>query len=94
MSIESPNYAKFEKFIGTLESLKRIVVVESISYTGGQEITSLAQSTQPLSYNLTVSAFYMPILADLTAQLPKIDAPAPANKQNPLSQFPDTSKSN
>jgi type IV pilus assembly protein PilO len=94
LSIESPNYAQIEKFIGTLESLKRIVVVESISYTGGQEITSLAQSTQPLSYNLTVSAFYMPTLADLTAQLPKIDAPAPANKQNPLSQFPDTSKSN
>jgi type IV pilus assembly protein PilO len=94
LSVESPSYAQFEKFIGTLESLKRIVVVESISYTGGQEITSLAQNAQPLSYNLTVSAFYMPTLADLTAQLPKIDAPAPANKQNPLSQFPDTSKSN
>lgn len=94
LNIESPGYSQFEKFIGTMESLKRIVVVESISYTGGQEITSLAQINQPLSYNLTVSAFYMPTLADITAQLPKIDVPAPANKQNPLSQFPDTSQSN
>jgi type IV pilus assembly protein PilO len=87
LSVESPNYEKFETFIQTLESLQRIVVVESITYSGGQEITSLAQNSQPLDYSLTISAFYMPNLADLQAQLPKIDAPAPAGKENPLSQF-------
>jgi type IV pilus assembly protein PilO len=34
----------------------------------------------------------MPGLADLQAQLPKIDAPAPAKKENPLSTFADTTK--
>ncbi|MFJ7727106.1 pilus assembly protein PilO [Neobacillus sp. NPDC097160] len=92
LSVESPTYKDFEKFIETLESLKRIVVVESISYSGGQEVTSLEQEDQPLSYSLTISAFYMPSLADLAAELPKIDAPAPAGKDNPLSQFPATAQ--
>ncbi|MFK9091297.1 hypothetical protein [Bacillus salipaludis] len=92
LSVESPTYKDFEKFIETLESLKRIVVVESISYSGGQEVTSLEQENQPLSYSLTISAFYMPSLADLAAELPKIDAPAPAGKDSPLSQFPATAQ--
>ncbi|MFZ7945562.1 pilus assembly protein PilO [Neobacillus sp. 19] len=92
LSVESPTYKDFEKFIETLESLKRIIVVESISYSGGQEITSLDQEDQPLSYSLTISAFYMPSLEDLAAELPTIDAPAPAGKDNPLSQFPATAK--
>lgn len=92
LSVESPTYKDLEKFIETIESLQRIVVVESISYSGGQEITSLAQENQPLSFSLTISAFYMPSLTDLAAQLPKIDAPAPAGKENPLSEYPDTTE--
>ena len=89
LSVQSPNYEDFEKFVGTLESLKRIVVVESINYSGTPEVTSLGQDSQPFTYSLTVSAYYMPGLTDLQAQLPKIDAPAPANKENPLSTFAD-----
>jgi type IV pilus assembly protein PilO len=94
LNVESPTYEDLEKFIETLESLKRIVVVESISYSGGEEITSLEQETVPLTYSLTISAYYLPTLDDLIAELPKIDAPAPANKKNPLSSFSDTTKSN
>jgi type IV pilus assembly protein PilO len=90
LSVESPTYEDLEKFISSLESLQRIVVVESISYSGGEEITSLAQEKEPLSYSLTVSAYYLPELDDLIAELPKIDAPAPAKKDNPLSTFSDT----
>ncbi|MEH7010528.1 pilus assembly protein PilO [Neobacillus niacini] len=94
LSVESPTYEDLEKFIETLESLDRIVVVESISYSGGEEITSLEQEDKPLAYSLTVSAYYLPTLDDLIAELPKIDAPAPANKKNPLSSFSDTTKAN
>jgi type IV pilus assembly protein PilO len=94
LSVESPTYEDLEKFIETLESLKRIVVVESINYTGGEEITSLEKEYEPLSYSLTISAYYLPNLDDLIAELPKIDAPAPANKKNPLSSFSDTTKAN
>jgi type IV pilus assembly protein PilO len=91
LSVESPKYENIEKFIATLESLKRIVVVESINYSGGGEITSIDTDTvdKPLSYSLTVSAYYLPGLDDLIAELPKIDAPAPANKKNPLNVFSD-----
>jgi type IV pilus assembly protein PilO len=93
LSVESPTYEDLEKFIKTLESLERIVVVESISYSGGEEITTLEQEKEPLAYALTISAYYLPTLDDLVAELPKIDAPAPAKKKNPLSSFSDTNKS-
>lgn len=85
LSVESPSYEEFEKFIGTIESLQRIVVVENISYSGGQEVTSISQAVKPLAYSLTISTFYMSGLTDLQPGLPKMDAPAPADKQNPLS---------
>ncbi|KGM45555.1 pilus assembly protein PilO [Neobacillus niacini] len=96
LSIESPRYEDIEKFIATLESLKRIVVVESINYSGGGEITSLDTDTvyKPLSYSLTVSAYYLPGLDDLIAELPQIDSPAPANKKNPLNAFSDVNQDN
>ncbi|MDN3018513.1 hypothetical protein PH210_20220 [Paenibacillus sp. BSR1-1] len=90
LQVESQTYTDLEKFIETLESLPRIVVVEAINYTGEEEVTSLSQEKKPITYSLTVSAFYMPTLTDLAAQLPKIDAPAPAGKDNPLTQFPAT----
>ncbi len=90
LSIESPHYEDLEKFINTLESLKRITVVEAINYTGNSEITSLDQENKSLTYTLTVSAYYLPGLTDLEKQLPKVDYPAPANKENPLSQFANT----
>ncbi|WP_052352842.1 hypothetical protein [Neobacillus dielmonensis] len=94
LSVESPSYTEFEKFVDTLESLNRIVVVEGINYSGGKEITDVTSETevQKLSYTLTVSAFYMPELADLEVDVPKIEAPAPAGKENPLFQFPSVTK--
>lgn len=96
LSVESPAYEDVEKFIATLESLKRIVVVEAINYSSGEEITTLdpAEEKKPISYTLTVSAYYLPGLEDLIAELPKIDAPAPANKKNPLSASSDVLKNN
>lgn len=87
LTVETPTYENFETFVQTIESFKRIVVVESINYTGGQEITSLDQDNGPLTINLAISAFYMPELKDLASHLPQIDVPAPAGKVNPLSQF-------
>lgn len=89
LSVESQGYEEFEKFINALEGLKRIVVVEEITYSVGNELISIDKGNKPLSYNLTVSTFYMPGLTDLKGQLPKMEAPNPAKKQNPLNQSPD-----
>jgi type IV pilus assembly protein PilO len=90
LSIQSQRYEDLEKFINTLEGLKRITVVEAINYTGDKEITSLTQDNKPLDYTLTISAYYLPGLTDLDKQLPKVNYPEPANKDNPLSKFADT----
>lgn len=90
LSIQSQRYQDLEKFINTLEGLKRITVVEAINYTGNKEITSLTQDNKPLDYTLTISAYYLPGLTDLDKQLPKVNYPEPANKDNPLSQFANT----
>ncbi len=92
LSIESPAYEDLENFINSLENMKRIIVVETISYTGSKEITSLSDNTQPMTYSLAVSAYYMPGLTDLQKQLPKADYPEPANKTNPQAAFADLTK--
>lgn len=89
LNVVSPDYESFEKFITTLETEKRLIVVDAIQYTAGSEITSLDQKNEPFTFTLTVSAFYMPELTDLVNQLPKVEIPTPGNKDNPLSQFPD-----
>ena len=62
--------------------------------SGGEEITSLDQEEPPLTYSLTFSAFYMPSLDDLAAEIPKIDAPKPAGKDNPLASSLQQPRSN
>ena len=89
LSVTSPSYIEFMKFIDTLENLNRLVVVESVSFTGGSELTKLEDKQEDLAYSVTFSAFYMPTLDDLQDQLPELKPPAPSNKTNPFSSFPD-----
>lgn len=87
LTVESADYYDLEKFIATLEGLKRVTTVEMIDFTGPKEIVSLADPTGPLSYKVIVAAYYMPELADLQNQLPKLDVPEPGNKRNPFNSF-------
>ena len=89
LNVESPSYYEMESFIHTLENNKRIMVIESIDFTANEEIIELEQVDKPLSYGVTVSAFYMPTLTDLIDGLPKVDSPEPAEKKNPFSNFAD-----
>lgn len=87
MTVESPSYFELETFLKTLEDSQRITVVESVDFTANDEIIETEQIDKPLSYQVTVSAFYMPTLTDLMDQLPKMESPEPANKKNPFSNF-------
>lgn len=87
LNVESPSYFELEKFIGILESSERIIVIDSIDFTAGEEIIDVEQTDKPLSYQVILSAFYMPTLSDLIESLPKMERPEPANKKNPLSKF-------
>ncbi|WP_057761678.1 LysM peptidoglycan-binding domain-containing protein [Cytobacillus praedii] len=87
LTIESQSYFEFESFLQILENLNRIVVVEAIDFTANEEIIEESQENTPITYQVTLSAFYMPTLSDLLEHLPKIETPKPANKKNPFSSF-------
>jgi type IV pilus assembly protein PilO len=89
LTARSSTYYEFERFIESLENNKRIILVESIEFEGQEEISTVENGSQPLNYNIAVSAFYMPELAELEKQLPAIDSPPPGNKRNPLNSFAD-----
>lgn len=86
LTVQSPSYYQLERFLQTLENLDRIVSIESLSFTGNPELTSVDAEVNPLTYSVTVSAFYYPKLAKLQNMLPQIDVPPPSKKRNPLTE--------
>jgi type IV pilus assembly protein PilO len=86
LTVQSPSYYQMERFLQTLENLDRIVSIESLSFAGNPELTSVDTKVNPLAYSLTVSAFYYPKLADLQKLLPQLDVPPPSEKDNPLTE--------
>jgi type IV pilus assembly protein PilO len=92
LEVTSPSYYQLERFIETLEKLPRIVKVESISFTGSQEVTSVNHSIEPLNYLLTVSTYYYPKLEELQKKIPELEIPEPKRKTSPLFEISDQFK--
>lgn len=88
---EANTYFEMESFITSLESLKRIVKVDALKFTGVEEIFSVDQEEQSVEFELTIAGYYFPKLEDLRDELPPLDTPESANKKNPLSSFSDKS---
>ncbi|MCM3718461.1 hypothetical protein [Fictibacillus phosphorivorans] len=86
MSVVSKNYESLLQFLRTIEELKRITVIEAITFTGMNEIEMMAEEATPdqLTYEITISAYYLPELTDYLTDLPKGEFPAPEGKENPL----------
>ncbi|MBY0123959.1 LysM peptidoglycan-binding domain-containing protein [Bacillus sp. S/N-304-OC-R1] len=85
LSVKSSNYFEMEKFIESLESENRVILVENLEINGQEEIVSADQEKQPIESEITISAFYMPTLTDLIDQLPKMEVPKTSDKKNPFS---------
>ncbi|CAM3940895.1 hypothetical protein [Mesobacillus thioparans] len=94
ITVESDSYFDLEKFIATLEKLQRIVMVESISFSGPEEIRSLSDEEGKIRMNLTFNAFYLSGFDDLMGDNPGIETPPPANKRNPFPTSGDYSEDN
>ncbi|KIL53334.1 hypothetical protein KP77_03100 [Jeotgalibacillus alimentarius] len=89
LSVTSDSYFEMQQFLDVLEESNRIMEVEQISFSDDSEQISVNDLSEPLIYTLSVAAFYYPELEELISELPLISAPPPADKNNPLSQFPD-----
>ncbi|XIH35465.1 pilus assembly protein PilO [Cytobacillus firmus] len=84
---QADTYFEMESFIKNLLDLKRILKVESLKYTGFDEIVSVMQEDQVVEFELAIAAYYYPELAELQKELPPLDTPRISNKRNPLSSF-------
>lgn len=84
LQVQSPTYPDLEKFLSVIEHQTRITRVDSLSFSGTPELTSVDQIAQPLVYDVTISTFYMPKYTELAEEAPKLTVPLPSNKDNPL----------
>jgi type IV pilus assembly protein PilO len=84
LSVQSPTYFEMEKFLQSLESMKRILTIENLSFKGNKELLSIDESIESLEYNVIIAAYYSPNLLELQDDLPTIKKPEPANKINPF----------
>jgi type IV pilus assembly protein PilO len=89
LSLEASGYFEMEEFIRQLEASTRIIEVNQIDFKGTEEVTTTGQQQAPLTFKMTVSAFYMPGLMDLSNQVPKMAIPAAGNKNDPFQGLPD-----
>lgn len=86
VTIEVPDYNGITTFIDEIESMKRIMIVENIDFSANDEVTAADAEEELLDVTLSFTAYYRPDLIALADTLPKVDAPAPAGKLNPLPQ--------
>lgn len=84
VTFETADYAGITRFIREIEAMKRILIIDSIDFQSNGEVTSTEQEDDILEVTLSFSAFYRPDLIALADTLPKVDAPPPANKVDPL----------
>ncbi len=86
MSVVSKDYEGILKFIKTVEELKRVIVVEAITFSGMDELEMASADAvkNQLKYEITISAYYLPELTDYLKDLPRGEFPAPNGKENPL----------
>lgn len=84
VTIKADDYEGITTFIEEVESMERIMIVEAIDFGSNEEITAADQVSEAIDVNVTFSAYFRPDLIALSDTLPKVDAPAPAGKVNPL----------
>ena len=81
LSVKSPSYKELTAFLDSILSMRRISNVDSLTFTGNEEIILLDQEMGELEYQLVVSVFYYPALTDLQDQIPVIETPKPSGKK-------------
>lgn len=84
LTVNSTDYFDMLKFLEVIEHLERITKVDSLTFSGGEEIKSIDDEIEELSFTLVLSTFYYPKLEELKKELPPFETPPPSNKKNPL----------
>ncbi|WP_271852424.1 pilus assembly protein PilO [Planococcus maritimus] len=84
VAFSAENYSEITDFISEIEEMERILVIETINFGANPEVREVVEETERLQVTLSFAAYYRPDLIALEDTVPKIDAPSPADKQDPL----------
>lgn len=84
MTVSSPDYEHMVQFIQNIEQFERITNVNSVTFSGRNELMSTINKDDPISYELEISTFYVEGLDDLVHDAPQASFINPAQKNNPL----------
>ncbi|AZB43806.1 hypothetical protein CEF21_16660 [Bacillus sp. FJAT-42376] len=84
VNLESEDYSGVKRFLETLESLKRITQIESVTITNTESAVKEETADVPLKYDVIVSAYYMPDLEELKDQLPPFPHSDPGKVIDPF----------
>ncbi|MBY6037041.1 hypothetical protein KUV80_10260 [Fictibacillus nanhaiensis] len=86
LSVVSKDYNGLINFLTSIQKMKRVTVIEAITFTGLDEIEMASAEVTPdqLKYEVTIAAYYLPELTDYLKDLPRGEFPAPEGKENPL----------
>jgi len=73
VTLEVESYKGIQKFIEEIERMDRIFIVDSIAFTGTEEVREIDAAENILELTLSFSAYYRPDLIDLQNETPKVD---------------------
>lgn len=86
VELTASSYEEVDKFIREVEATERIFVVQSIELDTPEEIRESAAEKEPIELRVSFQAFYRPDLQELIPEVPKLDAPMSAGKEDPTTR--------
>ncbi len=86
VELAASDYEEADQFIREVEAAERIFVVQSIELDTPEEIRETAAEKEPIELTVSFQAFYRPDLQELVPEVPKLDAPKPAGKEDPTTR--------
>lgn len=89
VDLTASSYEQLDRFIREMEQTERIFIVQSIDFDPPEEQVEADAEVEPLELTISFQAFYRPDLTELQSEVPKLDAPMPAGKDNPTTRAGD-----
>ncbi|WP_432355778.1 pilus assembly protein PilO [Sporosarcina sp. A2] len=89
VELTAASYKEMDRFIREVETMERIFVVQAIELEAPEEVREASAESEPIQLTLSFQAFYRPDLVELQPEVPKLDAPMPAGKEDPTARAGD-----
>ncbi len=89
VELTATSYEAMDRFIREVEAMERIFVIQAIELETPEEVREAGVEKELIELTLSFQAFYRPDLVELQPEVPKLDAPMPAGKEDPTTGVGD-----